>query len=41
MLYIPVVDQRSRPIKASEDRFIPGQAYSGEMNTDDPIETGL
>jgi hypothetical protein len=26
---------------ATEDRFIPGQVYSGGMNADDTIETGL
>jgi alcohol dehydrogenase (cytochrome c) len=38
MLYTPAVDWCGRFIKASEDRFIPGQLYMGGMYIDDPIE---
>jgi alcohol dehydrogenase (cytochrome c) len=38
MLYTPAVDWCGKFIKASEDRFIPGQLYMGGMYVDDPIE---
>jgi glucose dehydrogenase/cytochrome c5 len=38
MLYTPAVDWCGRFIKASEDRFIPGQLYMGGMYVDDPID---
>jgi len=41
MLYPLIVGWRNRSIRATEDRFIPGQTYSGGMKTDDTIETGL
>ncbi len=36
MLYTPAVDWCGRFIKASEDRFIPGQLYMGGSYIDDP-----
>jgi len=38
MLYTPAVDWCGKFIKASEDRFIPGQLYMGGMYVDDPID---
>src|SRR6266508_2204522 len=38
MLYTPAVDWCGRFIKASEDRFIPGQLYMGGTYIGDPIE---
>jgi hypothetical protein len=37
----PIVGWRSRSIRATEERFIPGEEHSGGMNVDDTIETGL